>query len=290
MGHSSNSMLIVFSIYVQKIYLQLRNEIGSSVEAPVTVGASVLDGSSNLLPDRLKQLALLITEPDEKNLGLNHSVFGKVKRVQLSSYLQHSISDMSPSPSPSPSSSPSPSPSPSPTPSQSPSPSVPPSLSPLGTILYPPPPTYTKPSLPPQASPPLWNRHPCLPCLSCNHFPPTGRHPTITPPCIHRDPKLPPFMHSPKPSIVPTPPTHLSPAFPPVRARTNTPRHLPKTAPGPASQMMPIPSPPVPVFHPIPPRKKRNSRKTKVPTIAPSPYSKFSTTSCLQCADNIIIY
>ncbi|GJN13207.1 hypothetical protein PR202_ga31552 [Eleusine coracana subsp. coracana] len=34
------------------------------VEAPAIVGASVLDGSSNLLPDRLKQLALLITEPE----------------------------------------------------------------------------------------------------------------------------------------------------------------------------------------------------------------------------------
>ncbi|CAD6218985.1 unnamed protein product [Miscanthus lutarioriparius] len=56
---------------------EFRNEIGSSVEAPATIVASVLDGSSNLLPDRLRQLAQLIREPDARNLGLNHSVFGK---------------------------------------------------------------------------------------------------------------------------------------------------------------------------------------------------------------------
>ncbi|EMS66101.1 hypothetical protein TRIUR3_05821 [Triticum urartu] len=61
----------------ERIYLQFRNEIGSSVEAPATIEASVLDGTSILLPYRLKQLAELIKEPDARNLGLNHSVFGK---------------------------------------------------------------------------------------------------------------------------------------------------------------------------------------------------------------------
>ncbi|XP_062199391.1 uncharacterized protein LOC133901872 [Phragmites australis] len=249
----------------EKIILQLRNEIGSSVEAPATVEASVLDGSSNLLPDRLKQLAKLISKLNARNLGLNHSVFGKVKGVQLSSYLQHKISDLSPSPSPSPS--------PSTYPSASPSPSPTPSFSPFGSIPYPAPPTYMNPSLPPQASPPLWSRHPCFPCSTCNRIPPAGS-PMVKSPCIDRDPRLPPFRHSPEPSVVPSPPT-----FPPVPAHVDpprplpTPNHFPKTAPGPTSQMMPIPSPSLPVFqHSVPPRKKRNRRTSKFPSIAPSPY------------------
>uniref|UniRef100_A0A0A9EV22 Uncharacterized protein n=1 Tax=Arundo donax TaxID=35708 RepID=A0A0A9EV22_ARUDO len=93
-----------------------------------------------------------------------------------------------------------------------------------------------------------------------------------------------PFMHAPKPSRVPSPRTHLSPAFPPVPAHVDAPRplptpnHFPKTVPGPTSQMMPIPSPSLPVFqHPMPPRKKRNKRPSKFPAIAPSPYALLHT-------------
>ncbi|XP_037441749.1 inverted formin-2-like [Triticum dicoccoides] len=255
----------------ERIYLQFRNEIGSSVEAPATIEASVLDGTSILLPYRLKQLAELIKEPDARNLGLNHSVFGKVKGVQLSSYLQHSISDLSPSPAPSPS--------PYPSPSPSPSTSVPPSLSPSGSVPYLTPPT-SSPS--PRASPPLPNHPPCFPCSDCNPFPPAGR-PMLKPPCFGSGPKLPPFVHSPQPSAVPSPPVHkpyLPPAFPPIPGRVDpphplpSPNHVPNAVPGPTYQMMPIPSPPVPHFlHPIPPRKKRSGTTTKSPPIAPSPYS-----------------
>ncbi|XP_020250664.1 uncharacterized protein LOC109828038 [Asparagus officinalis] len=98
----------------ENVYVQITNVNGSTVAPPVIVQASVLSdfGSRSLLPDRLKQLAQVIQGPHAENLGLNHSVFGKVKEVVLSSYLEHSIE--SPTPSPSPSLSPSPSPSPSP--------------------------------------------------------------------------------------------------------------------------------------------------------------------------------
>lgn len=243
--------------YLQKIYFQFRNEIGSSVEAPATIVASVLDGSSNLLPDRLRQLAKLIREPDAMNLGLNHSVFGKVKGVQLSSYLQHKISGLSPSPSPAPS------------PSQSPSPSMPTSLSP-----------YPASSLPGPALAPSWSRHPCFPCFRCNPSPAGSS--TVKPPCIVRDPRLPPLMRSPKPPIMPSPPKYLPPAYPPVPSHVIPPRplpnpnHFPKAVSRPDSQMMPIPSPSRPVSrHWKAPRKKGNSRTSNFSPIAPSPYGKF---------------
>uniref|UniRef100_A0A0D3H7M3 DUF7036 domain-containing protein n=1 Tax=Oryza barthii TaxID=65489 RepID=A0A0D3H7M3_9ORYZ len=216
----------------EKVYLQFRNEIGSSVDAPATIEASVLDGSSILLPYRLKQLAQLIKEPNARNLGLNHSVFGKVKGVQL----------------------------------------VPPSFSPSGSIHYPAPPTYMNPSLPPQASPPLPDTNPCFPCFNCDRFSSAGS-PTGKPPCFRRDPKLPPFIHSPQPSVAPSP--YLSPAFPPIPGHVDPPNHLPGAVPGPTYQMMSIPSPSLPVFRPsTAPWKKR--RKTKSPpSIAPSPYCKY---------------
>lgn len=117
--------------------------------------ASVLDGSSDLLPDRLKQIAQLIGKPDGKNLGLNHSVFGKVKGVQLSLYVQHKISDLSPSSSSALA----------PSPSQSLSPSMPPSLSSFGSI------PYTAGRLPRPALAPSWNRHPRFPYFRCNPSP-----------------------------------------------------------------------------------------------------------------------
>uniref|UniRef100_A0A0E0M1Z1 Uncharacterized protein n=1 Tax=Oryza punctata TaxID=4537 RepID=A0A0E0M1Z1_ORYPU len=129
------------------------------------------------------------------------------------------------------------------------------------------------PSLPPQASPPLPDTNPCFPCFNCDHFSSAGS-PTGKPPCFRRDPKLPPFIHSPQPSVAPSP--YLSPAFPPIPGRVDPPKHLPGAVPGPTYQMMPIPSPSLPVFRPsMPPRKKQ--RKTKSPpSIAPSPYSLHS--------------
>ncbi|KAG0497608.1 hypothetical protein HPP92_002299 [Vanilla planifolia] len=106
----------------------MTNLNGSTVAPPVTVQASILSnyGNDALLPNRLKELAQTIMASQLKNLGLNISVFGKVKTVLLTSYLNNSITCFetpSPSPSPSPSPLPSPSPSPSPFPSAAPCPS-----------------------------------------------------------------------------------------------------------------------------------------------------------------------
>ncbi|PKU84638.1 hypothetical protein MA16_Dca015497 [Dendrobium catenatum] len=90
------------------VYVQMTNVNGSTIAPPVTQQASILsdNGSGTLLPNRLKQLAETITGSFAQNLGLNHSVFGVVKSIVLTSYLNNSISSLqvsSPSPSPSPS-------------------------------------------------------------------------------------------------------------------------------------------------------------------------------------------
>ncbi|CAH8268837.1 unnamed protein product [Arabidopsis lyrata] len=85
----------------ENLYITLSNSRGSTVSPPTIVHSSVLltVGSSS----RLKQLAQTITSSHSKNLGLNHTVFGKVKQVRLSSILPHSpATSSSPSPSPQP--------------------------------------------------------------------------------------------------------------------------------------------------------------------------------------------
>ncbi|KAG7628751.1 hypothetical protein ISN45_At03g049570 [Arabidopsis thaliana x Arabidopsis arenosa] len=85
----------------ENLYITLSNSRGSTVAPPTIVHSSVLltFGSSS----RLKQLAQTITSSHSKNLGLNHTVFGKVKQVRLSSILPHSPATSStPSPSPQP--------------------------------------------------------------------------------------------------------------------------------------------------------------------------------------------
>ncbi|KAK8931400.1 hypothetical protein KSP39_PZI016733 [Platanthera zijinensis] len=96
----------------ENIYVQMTNVDGSTVAPPVTLQASILSdyGTVALLPNRLRQLADTVIGFREQNLGLNHSVFGEVKSVVLSSYLNNLISSSEP-PTPSPSLSPSPSPS-----------------------------------------------------------------------------------------------------------------------------------------------------------------------------------
>ncbi|EOA23867.1 hypothetical protein CARUB_v10017084mg [Capsella rubella] len=85
----------------ENLYITLSNCRGSTVAPPTIVHSSVLltVGSSS----RLKQLAHTITSSHSKNLGLNHTVFGKVKQVRLSSILPQSpATSSSPSPSPQP--------------------------------------------------------------------------------------------------------------------------------------------------------------------------------------------
>ncbi|KAJ8768203.1 hypothetical protein K2173_021143 [Erythroxylum novogranatense] len=72
----------------ENVFVQLTNTAGSTTLPPVIVQASVMAGSGGLLPQRLKQLAKTISDSPAENLGLDNSVFGKVKGVILSSYLK----------------------------------------------------------------------------------------------------------------------------------------------------------------------------------------------------------
>ncbi|KAJ6700203.1 HYDROXYPROLINE-RICH GLYCOPROTEIN FAMILY PROTEIN [Salix purpurea] len=86
----------------ENLYINLWNSQGSTVAPPTTVLSSVILVIGNT--PRLKQLAQTI-RGHSKNLGLNNTVFGKVKQVRLSSILQHSLhggEGSAPSPSPTP--------------------------------------------------------------------------------------------------------------------------------------------------------------------------------------------
>ncbi|CAH8360375.1 unnamed protein product [Eruca vesicaria subsp. sativa] len=85
----------------ENLYITLSNSRGSTVAPPTIVHSSVLLTFG--ISSRLKQLSQTITGSRSKNLGLNHTVFGKVKQVRLSSVLPHSpVQSLPPSPSPSP--------------------------------------------------------------------------------------------------------------------------------------------------------------------------------------------
>lgn len=92
----------------EEVYIQVTNNCGSTKDPPVTVKASVVSGLGTLPTERLKELAQRITAPEE-NLGLNHSVFGKVKEISLSSFLNRSLHAQTPIHSPAPAPSPPPS-------------------------------------------------------------------------------------------------------------------------------------------------------------------------------------
>nr|XP_043621120.1 uncharacterized protein LOC122592865 [Erigeron canadensis] len=87
----------------ESVYIQVTNKAGSTKDPPVTVQASIVSDLGNLVPLRLKQLAQTITgSPPARNLGLDHSVFGNVKEIRLSSYLYHTLDAPTPSPTPAP--------------------------------------------------------------------------------------------------------------------------------------------------------------------------------------------
>lgn len=87
----------------------VKNDFGSTRDPPVTIEVSAVTDVDVLPPERLKQLAQIITRsPPSANLGLDNSVFGKVKQISLSSFLNHSIQALPPSAAPA--SSPAPSP------------------------------------------------------------------------------------------------------------------------------------------------------------------------------------
>ncbi|XP_030513241.2 uncharacterized protein LOC115727209 [Rhodamnia argentea] len=106
----------------ENVYAQVTNMEGSTVASFVTIEASITSDLGSLLPQRLKQLAQIISGSPE-NLGLNNTVFGNVKGVSLSSYLKRTLTSGPPTPSPAPSPGFVPSASPYISPSYSPAPS-----------------------------------------------------------------------------------------------------------------------------------------------------------------------
>lgn len=82
--------------------MSLTNTRGSTVDPPTIVQCKVLFAVGlNPSSSRLKQLAQTIDSHSE-NLGLNNTVFGRVKQVSLSSDLPHSRGGDGGSPTPSP--------------------------------------------------------------------------------------------------------------------------------------------------------------------------------------------
>ncbi|XP_073104899.1 uncharacterized protein [Elaeis guineensis] len=91
----------------ENLYVSLTNLEGSTVAPPTIVDTFIVLKVGNNQPSlrRLKQLAKTISNSSAGNLGLNHTVFGRVKQVQLSSFFQHSLNSggsSSPSPTPQP--------------------------------------------------------------------------------------------------------------------------------------------------------------------------------------------
>ncbi|KAK9071789.1 hypothetical protein SSX86_008218 [Deinandra increscens subsp. villosa] len=177
----------------ESVYMEVTNKAGSTRDPPVTVQASIVSDLGNLVPLRLKQLAETITgSPSSTNLGLDHSVFGKVKEISLSSYLYHTLDAPSPSPAPSPS-------------------FVGPTISPSPTIS------------PPQHSPPS---SPCSNCVFSSLAPQNGYDPSSSPlpnappPLVDRSCFGFKILPPPRPMNVPThlynspPPTYEKPEMP----------------------------------------------------------------------------
>ncbi|XP_059313624.1 uncharacterized protein LOC132064603 [Lycium ferocissimum] len=123
---------LIFGLRLRRdehVFLQISNTVGSTKDPPVIVEASVSSGFRSPPPQRLQQLAQIVMgSVPTSNLGLDNSVFGKVKQVSLSSFLNRTIHTPPPTlpPVPTPAPAPNeplwPSPSPSPAVSSSPSP------------------------------------------------------------------------------------------------------------------------------------------------------------------------
>ncbi|XP_077242604.1 uncharacterized protein LOC143883130 [Tasmannia lanceolata] len=91
----------------ENLYVSLTNLDGSTLAPSIIVETTMLLAVGNLPLPRVKQLAQAITGSPAGNLGLNHTVFGKVRQIQLSSFLRHSLNSgtsggtsLSPSPAP----------------------------------------------------------------------------------------------------------------------------------------------------------------------------------------------
>nr|GMC86044.1 vacuolar protein-sorting protein bro1-like [Ipomoea batatas] len=102
----------------ENLFISLINPKGSTVDPPTIVRSQVFLVVGVPSKSRQKQLAQTITGSHEKNLGLNHTVFGRVKQVSLSSTVNGSAGDsnfappISPPPTPVPALAPAPVPNP----------------------------------------------------------------------------------------------------------------------------------------------------------------------------------
>ncbi|XAR53129.1 hypothetical protein NMG60_11021549 [Bertholletia excelsa] len=167
----------------ENVFVQLTNRNGSTRDPPVTVQASVTSDLGILLPQRLKQLAQTITgSPPANNLGLNNHVFGKVKEIRLSSYLNHTLNATPPTPSPAPA----------------------PDQHNIG-----------EPSMPPVPSPDFHHSSP--PCFNCEAASPSeDSYPPKPNPKNAPWHSFPPVSGSPAPSVVDIPSPHSSHCGPTV--------------------------------------------------------------------------
>lgn len=80
----------------ESVHVELTNGEGSTISPPVTVQAyvvSTMAAMGNLLHERLDHLAQIIQTSRDKNLGLDSSVFGAVKSITFSTYLEGKILD-----------------------------------------------------------------------------------------------------------------------------------------------------------------------------------------------------
>lgn len=222
------------------MFVQITNTFGSTTAPPVIIQASVvLSDYRSLQPQRLKQLALTLTGSPARNLGLNNSVFGKVKSISLSSYLKGTLSPISPSPSPAPA----------PGPSDY-----------AGSAISPDPaPTYS-----PAPSPGILDPSPCY---DCDASAPTPSIVALQPPqpCPYHRSAIPPGYSPTSPSNLIVPSAYTPTAAPP------------KSRPmGPKSQFSPVVSPVPQVSVASSPREsKGNTKSLMSPSIAPSPSCKL---------------
>ncbi|ESQ35769.1 hypothetical protein EUTSA_v10009702mg [Eutrema salsugineum] len=77
----------------ETVHVLLTNEEGSTISHPVTVQVYVVSTIGNHLQQRLDHLAQVIQTSRAKNLGLDNSVFGEVKSITFSTYLEGKILD-----------------------------------------------------------------------------------------------------------------------------------------------------------------------------------------------------
>jgi hypothetical protein len=99
---------IYTKLEMQELFVKLTNSNGSTVAAPVMVQVSIamIDHSDFLQPYRLKQLAQIIKERSSRNLGLDTSIFGRIRDLKLSPLLEAFLPSCAPSLPPMPTPSP----------------------------------------------------------------------------------------------------------------------------------------------------------------------------------------